>query len=106
MATGNALAAASGGIVAASVASSGDYNNSGPTLSSISNGSTSMAAAASGSSIHQGNQGYHQLSVTSKLIVFVIFYSNEIDFVCLYMCINYLKFSKLKTFDIIPTTYS
>ncbi|XP_023298256.2 E3 ubiquitin-protein ligase Su(dx) [Lucilia cuprina] len=58
MATGNALAAASGGLVAASVASSGDYNNTGPSTS-LSNGSTSLAA-----STHQGNQGYHQLSVT------------------------------------------
>lgn len=73
MATGNALAAASGGIVAASVASSGDYNNSGP-LPSLSNGSSSsMAVTASGSSIHQGNQGYHQLSVTSKWIKLYLF---------------------------------
>ncbi|KAM7351146.1 WW domain containing E3 ubiquitin protein ligase suppressor of deltex isoform 1-T2 [Cochliomyia hominivorax] len=58
MATGNALAAASSGILAASA---GDYNNSG-TLPSLSNGSTSLSP--SGSTTHQGNQGYHQLSVT------------------------------------------
>lgn len=59
MASGNALAAASGGLVAAQAASSvvGDYNNVGPSPS-LSNGS----AAHSSSS----NQGYHQLSVTSK----------------------------------------
>lgn len=60
MATGNALAAASGGLVAASVASSGDYSNTGPSAS-LSNGSTSLAVSS-----HSGNQGYHQLSVTSK----------------------------------------
>lgn len=62
MASGNALAAASGGLVAAQVAASsvGDYNNAGPTPS-LSNGS-----AAHSSTSLQGNQGYHQLSVTSK----------------------------------------
>ncbi|XP_061389839.1 E3 ubiquitin-protein ligase Su(dx) [Musca vetustissima] len=61
MASGNAMAAASGGIVAAQAAGSslvGDYNNSGPSSSSsLSNGS----AVAAGTST---NQGYHQLSVT------------------------------------------
>ncbi|XP_073827023.1 WW domain containing E3 ubiquitin protein ligase suppressor of deltex [Musca autumnalis] len=58
MASGNAMAAASGGLVAAQAASSvvGDYNNLGPSSSSsLSNGS------AAGTST---NQGYHQLSVT------------------------------------------
>lgn len=61
MATGNALAAATGGLVAASAATSGDYSNSGLSPS-LSNGSSTLAVA------HQGNQGYHQLSVTSKLL--------------------------------------
>ncbi|XP_075152455.1 WW domain containing E3 ubiquitin protein ligase suppressor of deltex [Haematobia irritans] len=55
MASGNALAGASGGHVAAAM---GDYNNSGPTSSSsLSNGSAVTHTSSS-------NQGYHQLSVT------------------------------------------
>ncbi|XP_013104140.1 E3 ubiquitin-protein ligase Su(dx) [Stomoxys calcitrans] len=53
MASGSALAGASGGHIAAAV---GDYNNSGPTTSSLSNGSATHSSSS--------NQGYHQLSVT------------------------------------------
>lgn len=59
MATVNDLAAPYDGLVAGSATSSSDYSNSGPSTS-LSNGSSSLAAA------HSGNQGYHQLSVTSK----------------------------------------
>lgn len=61
MATGNEIAAPYEGLVAASVTSSGDYNNSGPSTS-LSNGGSS----------HTGNQGYHQLSVTSKCFLSII----------------------------------
>lgn len=77
MASGNALAAASGGLVAAQAASSvvGDYNNVGPSPS-LSNGS----AAHSSSS----NQGYHQLSVTSKFR-FAMGISTRVSMNCIFL---------------------